>query len=214
MVWKEYGGEVAGSADIARIVETNLVEAIDCGDNGVDTFSPIEGKPFPYMLQRAFGAFVPVFDEDPSMYDKNFLELVDFAKKILIREIKMAKVQIEAKREVTRAYNEASDKRLIILDKEYYYQDALTEYPEPLFVVAPRSDSTYWKVGTVRAHKFGMDIREKLPEAWAGLRDQALAQVTGVKGSVFCHNARFLCITETKDEALALANLALTSLIK
>ena len=51
--------------------------------------------------------------------------------------------------------------------------------------------------------------RKPLPESWAGLRDQALAEVTGVPDSVFCHSARFIAGAKSLDSAIKLAELAL-----
>ena len=53
--------------------------------------------------------------------------------------------------------------------------------------------------------------RMKLPAAWAGLRDEELAKVTGVPDAVFCHRALFLAVAKSKEGALALAKLALSN---
>jgi uncharacterized UPF0160 family protein len=48
-----------------------------------------------------------------------------------------------------------------------------------------------------------------LPAAWAGLRDDALASVTGVADATFCHNGRFIAAVKSYQGARALASLAL-----
>ena len=49
---------------------------------------------------------------------------------------------------------------------------------------------------------------EKLPAKWCGLRNEALQKVTGVETATFCHNAGFICVAETMEDALKLAKLA------
>jgi uncharacterized UPF0160 family protein len=48
-----------------------------------------------------------------------------------------------------------------------------------------------------------------LPKAWAGLRNQELAAVTGVQDSVFCHSNLFIGGARSMEGALRLAELAL-----
>ena len=75
----------------------------------------------------------------------------------------------------------------------------------------PRRGSANWGVGLVPTGEGQFQDRMKLPEAWAGLRDEELAKVTGVPDAVFCHRALFLAVAKSKEGALALAKLALGS---
>ena len=42
--------------------------------------------------------------------------------------------------------------------------------------------------------------KKKLPKAWAGLRNEELAAVTGVEDAIFCHTGRFIAITNQREE--------------
>ncbi|MDX6722703.1 MAG: hypothetical protein QOD73_1107, partial [Solirubrobacteraceae bacterium] len=53
------------------------------------------------------------------------------------------------------------------------------------------------------------DNRLSLPEAWAGLSGEALAEVTGVEDAVFCHVKRFLAVARTREGVARLAEQAL-----
>lgn len=48
-----------------------------------------------------------------------------------------------------------------------------------------------------------------MPEAWAGLRDTELCQVSGIDNCVFVHTVRFIGGNETRDGALLMARKAL-----
>jgi uncharacterized UPF0160 family protein len=49
------------------------------------------------------------------------------------------------------------------------------------------------------------------PDSWAGKRDAELVKATGVADAIFCHNNRFMMVAGSKEGALALAELALSS---
>ncbi|BHF73325.1 hypothetical protein SprV_0401640600 [Sparganum proliferum] len=51
--------------------------------------------------------------------------------------------------------------------------------------------------------------RVRLPESWAGKRDQELDKAVGISGCIFVHSNRFLGIHRTRDGALEMAKLAL-----
>lgn len=48
-----------------------------------------------------------------------------------------------------------------------------------------------------------------LPEAWGGLRNDALVEVCEIEGAMFVHSVRFIGGHKTKDGALAMARKAL-----
>ena len=205
LVWKTYGAEICGSHEVAQKIDESLVQAIDAEDNGMN-LCKINGEVGPYLVQGIINAFRPSWKEDEE-YDKPFFEVVAFMRTFLIRKIKKAKDGIEAESFIRKAYEEAQDKRVIIFNGYYPWRRFLLEYPEPLYVVCPKSDK--WNVYCVPKEKESFDNRKSLPEAWAGLRDDELAKVTGVPDAVFCHNGRFLAVAKSKEGALKLAEIAL-----
>lgn len=70
------------------------------------------------------------------------------------------------------------------------------------FVIMPSGE--HWKLrGIPPSMSERMKVRKPLPEAWSGIRDEALQKVSGVKGAIFCHKGRFISIWETKEAAIA-----------
>ncbi len=69
-----------------------------------------------------------------------------------------------------------------------------------LFVIMP--SGKHWKLrGIPPDLQRRMSVRVPLPESWAGLSDEDLRKVSGVKGAIFCHKGRFISVWETKEDA-------------
>lgn len=209
LVWKTYGMQITGNVEVARRLDMKLFAPIDADDNGHQLVD-IRGDVAPYRVQESYYAYRATWKEDPANYDIVFPKLVAQAKELILREIKVISDNLEADTYVEKAYMESSDKRLIVLEGNYPYEYLLSTKSEPLFVVAPRPDGN-WKVATVTVAPFIFTNRKDLPKSWGGLRDEALAEVTGISDAIFCHNGLFLAVTKTKESALQLATLALKS---
>ena len=208
LVWKEYGAAIAGSPEIAARIDTRLVAPIDSEDNGVSVAKPV-GALMPYTIQSFLYLSRPTWREDAKGYDTAFVKMVEIAEDILVREISVTRDYLLAEENVVRDYNQATDKRIVILEDRYPYQEFLVQFPEPLYVIIPNANKTQWKVEAVPATLVGFQNRKSLPKAWAGLLNDELVKMTGVEDALFCHNALFLAAAKTKEGALALATLAL-----
>lgn len=69
------------------------------------------------------------------------------------------------------------------------------------FVIMPAGN--HWKLRGIPPNlNERMKVRKPLPEAWAGLHEEELKQVSGIAGAIFCHKGRFISIWETKEDAL------------
>lgn len=213
LVWKHLGVKVCGSSDAASSIDRRLVQIIDAHDNGINlSNSKIEGV-VEYGISDAIIAMRPAWNEKLHE-DKQFLKAVDFAKKILEREIVRAQAFEEAKKEIERVYHNTQDKQLIVLDTALSRQDilpVLCEKPEPVYFVYPKhtGNGSGWKVEGVRKNIEDFELRKDLPAEWAGLRDAELQEVTGVADATFAHNGRFLVVAGSKESALKLARKAL-----
>lgn len=206
LVWKSYGARIAGSQEIADKIDEDLVQPIDAHDNGMDMYTLLRHDLSPYLIENMFSAFRPTWTEEQD-YDAPFMVCVGIAETFLRRAIIRARDSILGKKFIEKAYSDASDKRIIILDGTYSWQKILHAHPEPLYVIFPKSGK--WSVVCVRKDDKSFENRKSFPESWAGLMDEELAKVSGVPDATFCHNARFLAVARSKDGAIALANKAL-----
>ncbi|MBP6925597.1 MAG: MYG1 family protein [Candidatus Pacebacteria bacterium] len=208
LVWKQYGEELCGSAEIAGMIEDQIVIPVDADDNGVALFE-LKGDVAPFRLQEYFYSFRPTWKEGSSdeAFDAGFLKCVAMAKELITRQIKIKQDNEGVVGLFKADYDRANNKKIIELSEEYPWEGVATEYPDTLFVVYPRQDN--WRVGTVRKERFSFENRKDLPASWAGLRDVDLQAVTGVSDAIFCHNGRFLAVAKTRQGAVELAKRAL-----
>lgn len=207
LVWKEFGEKVTGSSYVASLIDLRLVQPIDAGDNGFETFG-VHGDVSPFLVQDVISSFRPGWNE-PRTEDEGFFEAVPFAKKILEREIMRTKREEEGKKFAEKAYEEAEDKRIIVLEDHYPWYEAIGTKPEPLFVVKPdRGNMGKWKIEAVRSEVHSFKNRKNLPSTWAGKTGNELAEISGVPDALFCHNKLFVAVAGSKEGALKLVQLA------
>ena len=207
LVWGKYGEQICGSKEVADKLDEKLVQAIDAVDNGIDLCTN-KGEAVPYYIQMALYSFRPSWKEKQD-YDGQFGKVVNLAKQILEREIIKMRDACEGEKEIYSVYQKSENKELLIFDKKYPWEEITVFYPEPIVVVVPRPDGKWWKAEMVFKSLGSMERRKSFPEAWAGLRDESLAKVTGVPDAIFCHNGRFMAVAKTKEGAIKLAKIAL-----
>ena len=209
LVWKKFGAAISGSAEIAASVDETLIQPIDAADNGVALGKYAANPPFPYFIQDAIFSFAPTWSERAHSFDAGFEEARSLATTILTREIAHAHDTLAGERLVLRAYEQAGDKRIIVLDEKYDWTTLIGK-PEPLFVVYPDSGpEKHWRARTIPLTSHSFESRASFPRAWAGKCNKELAKVSGVSDAVFCHNKLFTIAARTKEGAIELTKLAL-----
>ncbi len=213
LIWKKFGVELCGSQKASDVVDIRLVAPVDAGDNGFDLATNTYDVS-PYVIQHAFSAFRPTWREEDLKDSAMFLKCVAIAKEILSREIVQANDGVLAEELVVAIYNKTQDKRIIILDKHYPFEHTLSNFPEPLFVVCVRIDDKggeTWGAKAIRQDQSSFKNRKNFPKLWAGLRDEELQNVSGVRDAVFCHRGLFLAVAKSKEGAIKLAQIAVES---
>jgi uncharacterized UPF0160 family protein len=211
LVWKEYGVELCGGdSEVAERID-RFVQGIDALDNGITLTEDIRDDVSAPSLHGIVAAFRPTWKESEALYDEAFNNLYPLAALYLERMIRVSKDGIEGDRAVEKAYAAAEDKRIIILDKNYFFYEVLARYAEPLFAVYPDPTTGMWRVKAVRVRPEEFALRKELPASWAGKRDEELQEISGVSDAVFVHNSLFLGGTKSKEGAIKLAQIAVES---
>ncbi|ESU38612.1 Hypothetical protein DHA2_10858 [Giardia duodenalis] len=72
-----------------------------------------------------------------------------------------------------------------------------------LFLIHPDDYQAGYRIRTVSTQKGSFAFRLGLPEAWRGLRDEVLQNVSGYQGMSFVHKSGFLGGAKDRDTALA-----------
>lgn len=187
LIWKYFGYEIA-ELEAWQYVDDRLMRPIDLIDNGQ---GPREGLSFSAVIS----AFNPMWNESPD-FDSQFAVAVDLARTILWQFVAAGKAQAEAFSLAQAAYNDASDKRVVVLERFHPWQETLCSKPEPMFVVFPDATSGTWRIQCVPTEPEGFESRQPLPAEW---RDNPPEGVT------FVHKNLFICGVTTRDRAFELA---------
>lgn len=209
LVWRKYGAHICDSQEVADVIDKRVVQPIDATDNGIQVSSQVHDDVRELTLHSLVALFRPTWREPEEESLERFKMLVDAAATMIERNIVVARDWIDGAQYTRDAYESAEDKRLIVLENRYPWQDVLIEYPEPLYVLYPGRVQGYWRVKAIRKDADSFENRKDLPEGWAGKRDEELEEATGVEGAVFCHNKRFLVVAENRGAAMKLAQQAL-----
>lgn len=214
LIWNRFGKYVLKFKDpslsedeinsIFKYIDRNLIEGIDAQDNGIR----ISDGEIPMMnIASIISGFNPTWDSDRNE-DEAFNEAVESVSYILRNTIEHRISVLKARADVVKAYENRAIPQVLILDKYFPYGEALRDIDdnkEVFFVVYPRKDS--YAIQTIRTT--GGEDRKKFPKAWAGKRDEELAEVTGVSDAVFCHTGRFIAVANSFEGIMNLAKLAI-----
>ena len=209
LLWREYGEKITGSYELAKKIDTKIIQTIDAEDNGMDIYKTAIEDVAPYTVADYVYALNSTWREKDADSLKSFEEGVDIAQKILQREIKKSGDSLSGKKKIEEIYKKTKDKRILVLDDDYSWKKTVNNYPEPLFVIKQFKDDKKWSVKAVNLKDSKFESKMSFPQAWAGKTDRELAEVTGVSDAIFCHNRRFMCVAESKEGAVSLANKAI-----
>ncbi|KIJ54869.1 hypothetical protein M422DRAFT_58209 [Sphaerobolus stellatus SS14] len=75
---------------------------------------------------------------------------------------------------------------------------------KPLYVLY-EDENKNWRIQAVPVNSESFESRKALPEAWRGIRDDALSELTGIPGCIFVHASGFIGGNKTKEGAFQLA---------
>ncbi|MBA2347793.1 MAG: MYG1 family protein [Solirubrobacterales bacterium] len=212
LVWREHGASLAGSPEAARAVDERLVQGIDANDTGQTIAESLVGGIRAMSVSGLIGAMNPDWDDEltAEQEDARFADAVAFATGILQRELAGSAAFQRAQDLVGGAIARADDPRVVELERNMPWREAVvTRAPEALFVVYPKSDG--WALQAVPRELGGFGNRKDLPAAWAGLTDEALAEVTGVPDARFAHLAGFYAAAGSREGIMALVERALAA---
>ena len=111
--------------------------------------------------------------------------------------------------------NGSGDDQVLVLPRACPWKGHLFDYEEEKGLlgrtkyVVYSEHATSWRVQAVPKHISVFGDRLSLPEAWRGIRDQQLSDLTGVPGCIFVHASGFIGGASSKEAALRLAKLSL-----
>ena len=205
LLWQEYGLEylrkikVKNPEKVFEILDELLVVQIDAFDNGEYSID----APFNiYTLAGLVEQFRPKIGKNE---DENecFLKAVSFADTIFEQILNDVIGKAYAITEIEKKAKDIKDKTLV-LDEYIPYEYAIFKLGLDVdFVVYP-SNRGCFATHTVPTKYKGFTPKIPFKKEWAGLRDEELQKVSGIKTAHFCHKKLFLATAETKEDAIRL----------
>ena len=211
LVWNELGASLCDSAAAANRVDIALVQGVDAIDCGV-TLSK-EPMPVKVMsISAVLGSFNPGWQDvtSPQALNEAFEQAINVAKAVLLNAIREANGFEKAKAVVGQG-TLLENGRLLMLKHGVPWKETVLEssrYDQLLYVIYPDAQAK-WHVSCVPDKSGSFSNRKSLPAAWAGLDGEELDKVTGIKGCVFCHRARFVGGHTTQEGAVEMVRMAL-----
>ena len=210
LVWRHAGARVAGSEEAAASIDERLVQGVDANDTGQTIMESLVEGVRPMTVSGVIAALNPAWDEEltPEEEDARFEEAVALATLVLERQVAGSAAYQRSRRLVADAIARAEDPRLIELDRNMPWREAVVgEAPDALFVIYPKSDG--WGLQAVPVAAGSFDNRLDLPSEWAGLSGAELAAATGVDDATFAHAAGFYAAAGSREGIIGLARLAM-----
>lgn len=216
LIWAHYGQDYLKAmnvpeADIKTIhhaFDEEFVLPIDLLDNGA--MEPSVAGPLSILtLPSLFDMMKPVFDNSSAnATDDAFLQALSIARIFVEASITDRAAVLRAKSIVNDAIAKAGKSQILELPMGMPYLSALraSGADHLLFMVAPRGDD--WTINGIKLNNDTFDQRADLPASWAGLTDADLETASGVEGAIFCHNARFIAVANSRDAIIKMANIA------
>src|SRR3954454_6330254 len=205
LVWREHGEALAGSPEGAAAIDERIVCGVDANDIGQTLVEPLIDDVRPMSVSGVIAALNPAWDEalTPAEEDDRFAQAVALARGMLERELAGAAAFARARDLVAAAIRRAEDPRVIELDSNMPWREAVvTSAPEALFVVYPKSDG--WGSQAVPREVGSFENRLRFPADWRGRSGADLAAATGVEDAVFCHAAGFYASAGSREGIVAL----------
>lgn len=206
LVWKHYGESICGSKEVAERVCRKLIRTLDAHDNGINLTQRAEG--IPDVNEVSISTIVSAMNP-PNLENVDDVFAVEAVKAadILKAYIANAKKWFASKAEVEESLKKALGANLQYMEvgENCNWMEHLlnAEGNESILFVLYPSDGK-WYSRTVPVSNGSFESRKDFPEKWGGLRDEEFSQVAGIKDGVFCHHARFICGSMSKESTTKL----------
>ncbi|WP_342628045.1 MYG1 family protein [Nguyenibacter vanlangensis] len=225
LLWKAYGVaalrnilatplatpmDADGLAALWQIIDQSLVLPVDQDDNGVAKMGKLS-------LADIVSACGPAWDTAElhgpeaarAREAQGFANAAVAVAAHLVNMVDRARAGLKAANRVMAAYDQADDKRILVMETGMPTEKVIFEHDLPVVYVVSPASPDQWNVKAIPPKRGDFGQRVSLPEAWAGLERDALARISGVPDAVFAHPARFICGAASRDGALKMARLAL-----
>ncbi len=205
LLFKDFGKSYLKELQIEDIeevftgIEKEFIEGIDAVDNGM--FPEITATYKVKTISDIIKLMNPSYGSGETE-DEQFIKAVSIAKMIFQEVIYSVTGKVKANKIVLeKLKNTKSD--YLELEEYLPYEETILKNEEGnhiKFVMYPSNRGGYG-IKTIKKSLEDKTDRMLFKESWAGLENEELEKVSGIKGLTFCHANRFLVVCNTKEAA-------------
>ena len=216
LLWKRFGKDYLSkvTTDIDEMwtaIDERLVMQVDGIDNG--NFPKITADYSLLDLDAIIDLFNRGWDEQVDN-DEQFIQAVITAETIFDRLIIKEQAKINAKKRVEEKIKNTTGE-ILILDDYMPYHEALfnKKLPEAenIKIIVFPSNRKGYNIKPKTISKDSKELLVKFPKELLGLHDEELAEKTKIPTARFIHTEGFIATTDTLEDAISLAKLALNN---
>lgn len=217
LIWEEFGRKIVEKLGIKDVevffnsIDKSLIMDIDRDDNGqsLGIELPVKIHGIPSLI----ASFNPSWD-DLSSETVNFLNAVCFANNIF-NNIVGKMVSKEKARKIVEEKIEQSKDGILVLDSYMPWKDIVlssnsSRANEILYAIFPSKRGGYNVVATPK-EPGSFEVKKPFPSSWAGLENETLQNISGIKTITFCHKSLFICACKTFEDAKKIAEVAINN---
>ena len=205
-----------------------FIEAIDANDNGVSAYPPHVKPLFSekgVTLPSIIGDLNPDWNEPctDEEFDAKFIKASQLIGTVFVTKLDYyGKSWLPARDYVIKAMRTRKtihpSGKIIVFETSIPWKVHLFKLEEelgipeaekPLYVLYGEGPGKNWRIQAVPVTQSSFLSRKPLPEAWRGMRDEQLSDITGVPEAVFVHANGFIGGNKTRDGVLRMAEKAL-----
>jgi uncharacterized UPF0160 family protein len=199
LAWLEESGQVeAALAAKLRAEWVDYIDAVDIGKRKPESDVPCLPSVVGALCEQA---------RTSEEFDAHYEEAVRMCT-ALLNGLRLSHARTEQARAAVgaaMAQAVADGTRVLMFDQHYkwkraYFEQGGAEHPTD-YALLP--DGERWQLLAIPPAHDSFDKKRPLPEAWAGLTDEALSQVVGVPDARFCHKNLFIAVFGSRASALA-----------
>ena len=184
--------------DIKSAVEFNLIKRIDAHDNGVR----------PWNMACVFGMYNRTTNNDAQ-----FQLALKTANDFLINSINMAE-QKSKDNKILKVSLDSYDNGKVLIINDFLSgigRKIAMETPAVSYVMPHDKHNTKWVAHSVPDTKISFGSRSLAPKKWRGLSGYELQQISGLSDAIFVHKKGFICVSESKETAIRMAEMMANS---
>ena len=211
LLFEEYGLsflerlKIENKEEVYDYLVKDFILSIDAIDNG--EFPSVTANYKVKTVSDIIKLYNPSYGSNDTS-NENFVKAVNVAESIFSFELKNVCGKVKASKKVKELLkNNNTD--ILLLDEYLQYEEViLTGNYNTKLVIYPSNRGGYC-VKTVPISLEDKNSRVYFPLKWAGLVNEDLEKISGIKDITFCHVNRFLVATKSLEAALKVASVTM-----